>query len=152
MPPIEVKPGGPVRRLRLRWERGELVLADQVRVSSMTLPPHQPMPTIPEGTNLAGFWFEATSGDGEVLYRRFAHNPLDPSVESFDEKGVPSRRTVAPVERLFDVLIPDHDRIEHLRVFVVPNPFVRGEQPRGTGAVPFAEFDLSKLDADPEGA
>jgi hypothetical protein len=144
MSPAEIKPGGPVVRLRFLWQRGKLSIAKRILIAEKTIPPHQELPNLPEGLDLHGFWFEVTTQNGEVLYRRFMENPLEPSAEVFDKSGQISRMDIVKEETIFDLLIPDLPEAAELHLYCNPSPISRSRPTRGAARKPFITIDLKK--------
>ena len=113
---VRVEYPAPVRRLTLRWGDGDWEIADEVRVSSMTLPAPDPLPT---GDKSIGFWVEATDGQGGVYHREVITDPLL-GMEQFEEGGEITRGTHPHHKPTFEVLLPDLPEVTE--VHLVSNP------------------------------
>lgn len=144
MSPAEIKPGGPVVRLRFLWRGGKLSIAKRMLLPEKTVPPHQELPNLPEGLDLRGFWFEVATQNGEVLYRRFMENPLEPSAEVFDKNGQITRVDIVKEQIMFDLLIPDLPESAELHLYCNPSPISRGRPTREAARKPFTTIDLKK--------
>jgi hypothetical protein len=89
-----------------------------------------------------GFWYELRDTEGRTLYRRIAHNPLQPAAEvRSDDPARPlawQRRSES--QGTFVLLVPKLDQAQHIVIFSSPL------EPREAGkpATELARFDLGK--------
>ncbi len=141
MPVPEIKPGGKVLRLRIHWRPpNDWTVVKRIELPSKTLLAHRDRSSMPKNAELTGFWYEATTGAGDVVYRRFMSDPTAPHAEVFDDKGEASRVDVARQEALFDVLIPDLPEVAEVWIFSNPRLTSKDPRPRGGDKNPVAVF------------
>jgi hypothetical protein len=102
------------------------------------------------GRERSGFWVEVRNADGQPLFRRLMHHPIETTREVFpaDPYGEIIRTPVADPRGVFSIVIPE---IAGARVLaLVGSPSEAGR--RGEAAQELARFDLTRIADEDDGA
>lgn len=147
-PGSQERPSRRTLRLTFRVANGEVQLLSRERLE-MICPPSIGEP--PQAGRHSGFWMELRDANERVLFHRLLHSPLANSVEVHSPDGRIYREFGAPVENIFEVLVPD---VEGARTIAMmgesldpPSPKEamtqesRGEE---AGSRELVRFDLSE--------
>jgi len=156
-PNSHLKPSRKTLRLTFRVAKGEVQLVSQERLE-MICPPS--IGERPQAGQHSGFWMELRDANDRVLFHRLLHSPLGNSVEVHSPDGKIRREFGAPVENVFEVLVPD---VEDARAIVMMGETLtplspeeakaegKDQQEGAAGSRELACFDLSKSSDDQGG-
>lgn len=154
-PPGSSRPFRKTLRLTFRVAGGEVQLVSQERLE-MICPPS--IGERPEAGRHSGFWMELRDANDRVVFHRLLHSPLGNSVEVHSPDGKIRREFGAPVENIFEVLVPD---VEDARAIAMMGESLtppsseetkaKGYQKEESGSRELVRFDLSKGREDQTG-
>jgi hypothetical protein len=136
------KRGSRAMRLTFAYEGEEIRLVERQSIEKRVRA-SDPILEKGEAGRYSGFWIELRDAEGQTLYRRVLHDPIQTSVEvpSDDPNQSFSRHTVENPRGTFFVILPDLDRADRLVVFSSPpDPEFKGR----AGAREIARLDLKQ--------